>query len=382
MAPNDHLDLRAVARQLRRDASDPLALCKLLGIDRPHVKQAGGALVRCPSHRESVPSCSITRGPDGTIRCKCHACAWTGDAVDLVAAVRGLDTRKDFRAVLVELASVAGRWDVVADLDSSSRPRLHPAPRPARDVSPLVPAISDDRFDAIARAIIERCPLRAQPDVRTFVERRSIFADAEACDCGALPPRWSQHVLTANLAARFGADKLERAGIVRRSTFVFADHRLLIPWFDRQGRIIALQRRRLDGSEPRYVWSRGRSPKVPFGADLVDDALCYHGDNCEMIVCEGALDTFARRKIARQRGERAVVLGLPSASASADASLVDLVRNRVLVLSLDPDKAGEAAAQRIYRACIGSARKIVRERARTGKDANEVLLAMQREARR
>jgi DNA primase len=71
----------------------------------------------------------------------------------------------------------------------------------------------------------------------------------------------------------------------------------------------------------------------------------------------------------------------PSASASADPSLVELVRGRVLVLSLDPDKAGEAAALRIYRACAGVARKVVRERARTGKDANEVLLAMQRETR-
>jgi DNA primase len=308
---NDRVDLRAVARQLRHDAADPLALCKRLGIDRPHVKQAGGALVCCPSHREKVPSCSVTRGPDGTVRCKCHACSWSGDAIDLVAAVRGLDTRKDFRTVLLELASVAGRWDVVAELDGHSRHTPHPATRPAAIPPPFVAAVSDARFDAIARWIIERCPLRRQPDVRAFVEARSIFADAEGCDCGALPPPASQHLLTADLTAQFGDSDLEHAGVLRRGTFVFAAHRLLIPWFDRHGRIMALQRRRLDGGDPRYVWSRGRSPKAPFGADLFDDALDYLGGDGEVIVCEGALDTFARRKIARQRGERAVVLGLP-----------------------------------------------------------------------
>lgn len=369
--------LGAQARDLRRDprGSDPTSLCKALGIDSRAKRQAGGLLVCCPVHQEKDPSCSVTRGPDGTIRVRCHACGWSADALGLVAVVHGLDVRKDFREVLSTFAALIGRHDVTGEIASRERVGSR---EPARSVAATVETVSDARFDEIARALIELCPLRDQPDVRSYVEGRHVYADAEANDCAALPKKPQQHAIVAELVARFGAVDLDRAGLCHNGMFVYADHRLVIPWRDRAFRIEALQRRLLVAAKKKYVWSRGRSPKAPFGSDLFVECANYFGGDFEVIVCEGALDTFARRKIARHRDERAIVLGVPSASESADGGLLELVRNRVLRISVDPDAAGERAAQRIGTACLGSAKKILRERAKSGKDCNEVLLAILR----
>ena len=53
-------------------------------------------------------SCSIRRCADGTIAAQCFGCHATGDTLDIIAAVRGLDRRRDFRRVLEEAAALAG----------------------------------------------------------------------------------------------------------------------------------------------------------------------------------------------------------------------------------------------------------------------------------
>ena len=58
------------------------------------------ARVRCPWHDERTGSCSRERRPDGTIRVRCFGCRASGDVLSLVAAVHGLDVRRDFVRVL------------------------------------------------------------------------------------------------------------------------------------------------------------------------------------------------------------------------------------------------------------------------------------------
>lgn len=114
--------------------------------------------------------------------------------------------------------------------------------------------------------------------------------------------------------------------------------------------------------------------RSPFGADLFDAAVEGFGGDVEIIVAEGALDTLSRRKLARQHGQRAVVIGVPSATTLLEDVVAELAAGRDLVLSTDNDRAGDKAAEQLAAACAGRARSVVRERPRDAKDAGEVLM--------
>ena len=97
---------RDVITEVRCALKDPFRVADQLGLE-PR-RSSRGAMVRCPVHAEKTPSCSVTRGPDGTIRVRCFGCDWSGDVLHLVAAVHGLDPRRDFKAVLEAAARLAG----------------------------------------------------------------------------------------------------------------------------------------------------------------------------------------------------------------------------------------------------------------------------------
>lgn len=112
------------ARAIRDRLTDPEVLCFALGLAVGRQRQARGVFAVCPAHDDNRPSLSVRVAGDGTIACRCQACGWTGDALSLVAEVRGLDIRTDFRRVLEEAAAIAGY-----DLGSAPPPRrrLNPA---------------------------------------------------------------------------------------------------------------------------------------------------------------------------------------------------------------------------------------------------------------
>ena len=88
------------AVEVRRGLTNPRGLCERLGLLKGAKAQAGGLSVRCPVHKEHNPSCSVTNGPDGTVRVRCFGCDFSGDGLTLIAQVYGLSLRSDFREVL------------------------------------------------------------------------------------------------------------------------------------------------------------------------------------------------------------------------------------------------------------------------------------------
>jgi hypothetical protein len=90
------------AQEVRWLLTDARQLCDALGWSAKAKPNSGGLLVRCPAHEDSDPSCGITKGPDGTLRAKCHACGWSADALGMIAHKHGLSTSSadDFREVL------------------------------------------------------------------------------------------------------------------------------------------------------------------------------------------------------------------------------------------------------------------------------------------
>jgi DNA primase len=348
---------------VRRSAvlSDPQALCTALGLGidpRDRLRQASGLTVRCPRH--GGVSCSVTRAPDGGVRVRCFGCDLTADAFGLIAEVRGMDVRRQFRAVFDEARALAG----VAPRVEIERPRTATAP-----------VVSEEGYDRIACAVLEHCsPMRqVSPHVAAYLEARHIFADAEAVDVRGLPR--DTRPIARELLSHFERADLESAGILARGSDAldWQNYPLLIPWRDRFGRVTCLQRRRLDSDEPKYRFPSGRPPRAPFGIDLLGPALEGRGADVEVIIVEGALDCLARRHIARHRREQCAVIGVASASTPCAGLPLDMLEGRRVVLGLDDDEAGERACASLAIALGPVVADLTRERPAAAKDWNDCL---------
>ena len=334
------------ARELRRALVDARALAAALGLQVAPRSTPRQAMARCPWHADATPSCSIRLAKDGTLAVRCHGCGETGDALTLIAQARGLDDFRETLRVAAELANAPALAPVEAE------------PKPHAE-----PALTDERYDGIACALLDACgPLRDCPDVARYLDGRGIYADADAAGVRGLPRDCVAHV--ASLLAVFERADLERAGVVRRGhdAIDWPAWLLCIPWRDRFGRVTCIQRRRLDDGEPRYRFPPGRAPRAPFGVDLLPSALDVLGPAGEVAIVEGALDALARRRIARHRGEPCAVIGVQSASSPCVGLPLDLLAGRRVVLALDDDERGEEACGKLAAELEGVAHKMVRQR--------------------
>lgn len=376
------------AREVRRALRDPWQLCDALGLldgPRSFQRQARGLLVRCPWHDERTPSCSVYLADDGTIAVKCHGCGASGDALALVAVRSGLDVRRDFVEVLREGARLAGL--VLPSLDGAGRsaPRPPPAPRPAARED--APALGDDAFGALAAALLELCPVEGEVDALAYLEARGVAQLAR--HWGALPAdRARLGAVRDVLVERFGRDTWLASGLAhatdsrgtsKAGDWLFAEHRLVIPWMGPGvgGTVLSLQRRLLRApreGEPKYIATVGRPMRAPYGCA---DALEELGDGVEFAIVEGALDVAAMRLLARRAGLARAVVGIPGVEhwrKHLDA-LRALARGRVVVVALDADAAGDRHVTELAAELLAAgATRIDRATPTTGKDWCDVLV--------
>jgi DNA primase len=349
------------AATVRRALSDPRALCEALGIAKEAKRQACGLLVLCPWHAERTPSCSVTLAGDGTIRVRCFACDATGDALSLVAAVRGLDLATQFDRVLDEAAELAG---------SDREPRRQ---------KPELRHVEAAAYAALAARLCELCPWTEDADGYAYVERRLLVISGSHAGLAVLPPRAEQAALLARLCETFELETLARAGLVKRdgagkpdlAAFTHPENRLVIPWRGFDGSIAILQRRRLDDERSgKYVFPAGMKPALPFGAER----LRASDAGRTITWCEGALDVLALRTLDERDGSNLLPLGIPGTSAWR----TDWARyccGRDVFVALDADESGDAAAERISADLYAhGARSVRRLRPRHGcKDWAELL---------
>ncbi len=359
------------AAEIKRSLADPHRVCEALGLTaggpRSYARQAAGIIVRCPSHEDRTPSCSV-QNRQGVLLWRCHGCGAHGDALSLVAAVRGLNAERDFRAVLVEAASIAGLWQLVDELDGRAPSTPRPAP-PARPPPPPPERTIDvERFDEIARALFEVCPLTPHSHAGRYLGGRGLFDEAHAAGLGSMPlPGREQDALCALLVDGFGTSDLELAGLLRVGRLAWPRHVLLIPWKTRGGKIATLQRRLVAPAEhlPSYVFAKGLRPVDPFGAHALDAA----GPHAALAFVEGALDALALRAIIRGRSAH-VVLGVPGVGTWREA-WNEYARGRRVVVAFDADTAGDRAADARVSALRLVAAEVRRARPRFGKDWGE-----------
>lgn len=217
-------------------AKGPFAVLDALALR--YRREGRAARLSCLFHDERTPSATFRVGRVGSLQFYCHgACGRSWDVHAVVARVRGLDPRRDFRAVLAAGAELAGRWDLVeairgpvaaSKLVAATAAHL-PAPRPA--------ATLEERAyppEAEVDALWASC-LRVGDDHAVAELLTSRGLDWEAVElwdvARALPPdiatpRW----------ARYGGRSWARSG-----------HRLVVPMFDALGRLRSVRAWRVAG---------------------------------------------------------------------------------------------------------------------------------------
>lgn len=214
--------MRGEARAIRQRLTDPAKLCRALGLLDGAKRQSGGLLVRCPSHNERSPSCSITVGPDGTLRAKCFACDWSADVLGIVAQVRGLSIRTQFADVMAAATELAGDAPVTHRHVSPHRAQLpqersYPPPDEVQGLWETAVRVDHnaDSWEALRGRAID-------PDVVADLDL------ARALPVGVPVPRWARY---------------------RGETWADLGYRLVVPMFDHRGGLVSVRGWRIE--EPR-----------------------------------------------------------------------------------------------------------------------------------
>jgi len=279
----------------------------------------------CPFHTEKTPSFYVF--PDrGTWRCF-GSC---GEGGDLFTFVQKRDNQ-DFRSVLRQLAEEAGI-------------KLSPEAAQRRSRVEKLAAVVSAAVDFYQRQLGEP----GAEEARTYLrEKRGIRTEAiEAFHIGWAPDEW--HTLQGYLVAR-GYEEREAlaAGLLVESDSGGRPHdrfrgRIIIPIADERGQFVGLGGRGLHGEEPKYLnspqselFDKGRTL---FGLDLAGDAIKAAGT---AVVVEGYMDVIGPW----QAGFKNVVATMGTSLTEHHAALLKKHAQRV-VLAMDPDAAGMAAAER------------------------------------
>jgi hypothetical protein len=167
------MNRRDYAREVRNALSDVRRLCDKLGLTEGAKRQTRGLLVRCPVHGEREPSCSITTGPDGTVRVRCFACDFSGDALTLVAHQFGLSLNDDFLEVLATAAEIGNHHVLAAEIrDGRPAPNRKPVPAPEPQPEPEYPPT-----DEVAELWAACAPANDDPEASALLVSRRIDPD-------------------------------------------------------------------------------------------------------------------------------------------------------------------------------------------------------------
>lgn len=323
------------AREIRNALCDPRQVCEALGLAAGRgtfIRQsAGGITVRCPAHEEKGASCSVTRGPDGTIRVRCFGCGFTSDVLGLIAEVKGLSTKRDFKAVLIEAAHLGGLHAMAYELESgtpSTAPR-EPLPPPRPEVPRTYPPAAE--ITALLAACI---PVTDDAEVVSHLVGRGL--DPEA-------------VAETGMAVALPADAdCGRAFAFQGAPWTKTGHRIVLPVRDASGVILSVRAWRVrEGESPKRLPPGGyRATGLVLASPLAVAWLSGTFAPTRVLVVEGEPDALHAALWPMQ--EPTAVIGIVSGSWSRELAARFLPRQRVFVWThLDP--AGEKYAHEVTR---------------------------------
>lgn len=318
---NDH------AADVRRALADPVSLCERLHLTDGAKRAGSELLIRCPVHAERNPSCSVRRGADGTVSVRCYACDWRGDALTLVAHMRGLDLQRDFTEVLAEAAELGGLLSLAADLRAGKpRPEYDPPPPPKpMPERPYPPADEVEQLWAGAGTCQDDRAVSA-----VLVARRidPVAVDARKLGRSLKPtqplPRWARY---------------------EGSPWIVTGHRLLLRVFDAAGELRSLRAWRIiKSSTPKRLPPAGHRASALVLANRAAVAMLRRKYRPrEVFVVEGEPDFLTT---ATRRDERDPVIGIGSGSWTDDFA-AKVPSGADVWLWTHSDRAGDKYAEHI-----------------------------------
>lgn len=337
---NAHFDRPDHAREITYALNDPRALCERLGLlggkGSFRTQARRGIVIRCPWVTEKSPSCSVTLGPDGTIRVRCFGCGATGNVFDLIAAALKVDKRSEFRSVMRVGAEFAGLWAIVQELDTGNvepeRPKVLPPraePEEERDYPSPESVV----------ALLEECvPVTDDAEIASHLEARAIdpelVADARlavALPVGGHTPWWASK---------------------DRQPWTRTGHRLLLPVYDADGALRSVRGWRVTpGDEtPKRLPPGGCKAAGLFLADALALAwLRGSATPLRTLIVEGEPDYLSAATWKMR--EPTAVIGIGSGFWTPELGARFVAGQRVLVWT-DRDRAGDAYAREVSRALI------------------------------
>ncbi len=316
---------------VRQALADPRRVAELLQLTEGSKPETGGGLlVRCPSHGENNASCSLTKGPDGTLRARCFACDFSGDVFTLIAAVRGLEPERDFPRVLNEGAALAGIS--VPDGSRWTGSSAKPAPR-ATTAAPAQAPVAED-LGSLWESLQ---PIDA--DAFEYLRGRGLEEAADWCrglaDVSTPKPAAPQGHERDATGSRTCGGALRCAAC--RWEYASSGYLIAVALRDMDGRIVAIQVRNIHAEKGGERDNRFLAIG-PTSAGVFGDPLAIARAR-NVIVAEGMTDSLAA--IAVCRGAAVTVpIGIAGVNAGAALDTLAFKGKRVL-LAADPDEAGD-----------------------------------------
>lgn len=278
----------------------------------------------CPFHGEKTPS-FVVYPKDGSYHC--FGCGEGGDIFTFVMKTQGLD----FRGALEKLAGRAG---------VELKPRNDNAIAEDRAKERLKEACA-------AAATFYANLLKTNPGAaaaRAYAEKRGLTAATiEMFEIGYAPDSFD--ILGNFLLSRgYSSQELIDAGLVaERDSGGHYDrfrNRLLFPIRDAKGVVVGFGGRAMGDGNPKYLNSPQSAvfdkSSILYGFDLARSHIQRSG---QVVIVEGYMDVV----IAHQAGQHNVVGTIGTALTDRHAELLKRIAKRV-ILSLDPDMAGDLAA--------------------------------------
>lgn len=323
------------AREVRNALHDPRKLCHGLGLLKGAEEQAGGALtILCPHHQERTPSCSVSKGDDGTIRVRCFGCDWSGDALTLIAEVRGWSLQTQFRDILAEGAHLAGELQLEVEIRGDSerpaeqrKPVAPPPPATPKEYPPIAEAqgLWDASLPVVADAEAAAMLQSRAIDPAVAGERRL----ARVLAAGSTLPRWARY--------RGKADHAR--------TWIETGHRILIRMWDSGGHLRSVRAWRVgdDESPKRLPPSGHRATEIVMANAEAVEILSGRCDApARVVIVEGEPDWMTHAV----RTTYAVIGLVSGAWTQGFADRIPI--GSEVVIRTHHDQAGEKYAKQVF----------------------------------
>ncbi len=283
----------------------------------------------CPFHNDTHPSFLIS--PDKGIA-YCFACQKGGDIFSFYQEIEGVD----FPQAIRELAEKAG-----VQLDQQS---YKPEQKDEKDRM---------RECLEAACTFYRSGLIAAPKIQEYLQGRGVQPqEIERFKLGFAPDSFSG-TYEQLLKAGFSKKEITGSGLAIQKDlgderiFDRFHNRLMFPIHDLQGRIVGFGGRTLGNDDAKYMNSPEsplyRKSSVLFGLNLAKEAM---RESKQAIIVEGYFDVLACHRAGFQNTVAACGTALTEEHAKILKRYVETV-----VLCLDQDRAGRAAAERAFHVC-------------------------------